>query len=144
MPVKLSLDTDFVPLHFKEPFLSILPNEANDSTIVVKTHLNSESCKAPVKKGQVLGKAEVYYAEKLIGTVDLVAGTDVKSSGILSVAEHIKSFFTSIYMKILLLVVVAAIIIFIILCIWLNYSKIRSRRTKFKPYKYGRNKNDKS
>ncbi len=142
IPVKLSLDTDFVPLHFKEPFVSILPNEADESTIVVKTLLNSESCEAPIKKGQVLGKAEVYYAEKLIGTVDLVAGMNVNSSKILTVSKHAKSFFTSIYMKILLIVVAAAIVLFIILCIYLNYSKIRSRRTKYKPYKYRRNNND--
>lgn len=142
MPVELSLDTDFVPLHFKQPFLSILPNEADDSTIVVKTKLYSESCEAPIKKGQVLGQAEVYYAEKLIGTVDLVAGTSVESSTILEVSKQAKSFFTSIYMKIILIVIIAAIVLFIILCIWLNFSKIRSRRTKYKPYRPTRRNNN--
>lgn len=135
MPVELSLETDFVPLHFKEPFLSILPNDADESTIVVKPELNSESCEAPVKKGQVLGKAEIYYAEKLIGTVDLVAGSDVKASKILIAAKYIKNFFTSSYMKILLVVIILAIIIFIIMCINLNISKIRKRRKKYIPYK---------
>jgi len=135
MPIELSFETDFVPLHFKEPFLSILPNEADDSTIVIKPKLNSKKCEAPIKKGQVLGSAEVYYAEKLIGTVDLVAGQDIESNFILVIGKYIKSFFTSTYMKILLLVVVILIIIFIILCIYMNYSKIRSRRTKYKPFK---------
>ncbi len=135
IPVELSLETDFVPLHFKEPFLSILPNDADESTIVVKPELNSESCEAPVKKGQVLGKAEIYYAEKLIGTVDLVAGSDVKASKILIAAKYIKNFFTSSYMKILLVVIILAILIFIIMCIHLNMSKIRKRRKKYIPYK---------
>ncbi len=135
MPIELSFETDFVPLHFKEPLLSILPNEADDSTIVIKPKLNSKKCEAPIKKGQVLGSAEVYYAEKLIGTVDLVAGQDIESNFILVIGKHIKSFFTSTYMKILLFVVVILIIIFIILCIYMNYSKIRSRRTKYKPFK---------
>lgn len=135
MPIELSFETDFVPLHFKEPLSRILPNEADDSTIVIKPKLNSKKCEAPIKKGQVLGSAEVYYAEKLIGTVDLVAGQDIESNFILVIGKYIKSFFTSTYMKILLFVVVILIIIFIILCIYMNYSKIRSRRTKYKPFK---------
>jgi len=135
MPLELSLETDFVPLHFKEPFVSILPNGADDSTIVVKPKLNSESCQAPVKKGQVLGKAEIYYAEKLIGTVDLVSGANINSNLILVVAKFFENFFKSSFMKIIIAVIVIAIIIYIGLCIYLNYSKIRSRRTKYKPFK---------
>ncbi len=134
MPLELSLETDFVPLYFKEPFLSILPNGADDSTIVIKPKLNSESYEAPVKKGQVLGTAEVYYAEKLIGTVDLVSGSNIEASGILVIGKYIKGFFTSVYMKIFLLVVILAVIIFIIMCITMNLSKFKSRRKKYIPY----------
>jgi len=83
MPVELSLDTDFVSLYFEKPFITVLPNGADDSTIVVKTKLNKESVEAPVKKGQVLGTADIVYAEKVIGTVNLVAGNSVKESKLL-------------------------------------------------------------
>lgn len=139
MPVKLSLDTDFVPLFFKEPFVSVLPNAADDSTIVIKNHLASESAEAPIKKGDVLGYAEVIYAEKVIGKVDLVAGNDVEQSKILLALKYVKGFFTSSYMKIFLLIIVAIIIIFILLCIKLNYSKIKKRKVKYVPYKGERN-----
>lgn len=135
MPVNLSLDTDFVPLYFKEPFVSVLPNEANDSTIVIKTHLNNDSTDAPIKKGDVLGKAEVIYAEKVIGTVDLVAGNDVESSGILVIGNYIKNIFTSVYMKVLIAVIVIAIIIFIALCIKLNMARLKKRKVRYIPYK---------
>lgn len=135
MPVELSFDTDFVPLYFKEPFVTVLPNEADESTIVVETHLNSESVKAPVKKGQVLGWAEVIYAEKVIGKVDLVAGNNVKESGILVAVDTVKSILTSVFMKILLAVVIIGVIIFIILCIRLNLSRIKKRKVKYIPYK---------
>lgn len=135
MPVNLSMDTDFVPLYFKEPFVSVLPNEANDSTIVVKTHLKSESYDAPIKKGEVLGYAEVIYAEKVIGKVDLVAGNDVNPSGILVVANYIKNFFTSSFMKVLLIAVVIGIVIFIALCINLNLARLKKRRVRYIPYK---------
>ncbi len=135
MPIELSLETDFVPLYFKEKFISVLPNEADDSTIVVKTHLNSETQEAPIKKGQVLGKAEIIYAEKVIGTVDLVAGNDIEASGLLIAIKHIKGFLSSVYMKIILAVIGVAILIFIILCIRLNIGKIKKRKVKYIPYK---------
>lgn len=134
MPVELSLETDFVPLHFSKSFVSVLPNEADDSTIVIKTHLNSESTEAPIKKGDVLGTAEVIYAEKVIGTVDLVAGADIEASGILIAVKYIKSVFNSIYMKLLIALGVIAIIVFIILCIKLNIARLKKRRVKYIPY----------
>lgn len=134
IPVELSLETDFVPLHFKKPFVSVLPNEANDSTIVIETHLVADSVEAPIKKGDVLGKAEVIYAEKVIGTVDLVAGEDVKSSGILVVVKYIKSVFTSVYMKLILILAVIAVIIFILLCIKLNIARLKKRKVRYIPY----------
>ena len=134
MPVELSLETDFVPLHFKKSFVSVLPNEADDSTIVIKNHLNSESTEAPISKGDVLGTAEIIYAEKVIGTVDLVAGADVKSSGILVIVKYIKSFFSSIYMKLIIGVAVIAVLIFIILCIRLNLARLKKRKVRYIPY----------
>ena len=135
MPVRLSLDTDFVALFFKEPFITVLPNEADDSTIVIEQHLNNESVDAPVKKGAVLGKADVIYAEQIIGTVDLVAGEDIKPSTILIIVDKIKKFFTSAYMKIFYGVVAIAFIVFVILCIKLNMSLIKKRKVKYIPYK---------
>ena len=136
MPIELSLETDYVSLYFKEPFVTILPKEADDSTIVVKTTLNEKSHKAPVKKGQVLGYAEIYYAEKLIGTVDLVAGETIKPSGILVFAHHAKSFFTSTFMKVIIIAIILIVVIFIILCIRLNISKLKKRKVKYIPYNH--------
>lgn len=135
MPVELSLDTDFVPLYFKEPFISVLPNAANNSTIVIKPKLKGEFADAPIKKGDVLGTAEVVYAEKVIGEVELVAGDDIKSSGLLVFVRYVKNIFTSVYMKILIAAAVIAVIIFISLCIKLNLSRFKKRRARYIPYK---------
>ena len=134
IPVTLSMDTDFVPLYFKKPFVTILPNAADDSTIVVKTNLKADSVEAPVKKGDVLGEAEVYYAEKLIGKVDLVAGDDVEKSRILSILDGVKSFFSSKYMKLVYAAIGIVIAIFILWCIFLNLGK-KKRKVKYIPYK---------
>ena len=142
MPVELSLDTDFVSLYFEKPFVTVLPNEADDSTIVVKPHLKSESVEAPVKKGEVLGTAEVIYAEQVIGTVNLVAGDSVKESKLLIALKYIKSFFGSVYMKVVYVLIALAVVIFILMIIRLNMARIRKRRVKYIPY--GKRKGDRN
>ncbi len=139
IPVELSSDTDFVSLYFKEPFVTILPNGADQSTLKVVKKLNSKSVEAPVKKGTVLGKAEIYYAEKLLGTVDLVAGSDVEKNNVLAIIKAVKNFFTSKYMKIIYIAIGAIIVGFILMCILLNLPKKR-RKVKYKPYRGNRNK----
>lgn len=142
MPVELSLDTDFVSLYFEKPFVTVLPNEADDSTIVVKTHLKADSVEAPVKKGEVLGTADVIYAEQVIGTVNLVAGDSVKESKLLIALKYIKSFFGSVYMKVVYVLIALAVAIFIFMTIRLNMARIRKRRVKYIPY--GKKKGDRN
>ncbi len=140
MPVKLSLDTDFVSLYFEKPFITVLPNEADDSTIVVKYNLKSKSTDAPVKKGTVLGTADIIYAEKVIGTVNLVAGADVKESKLLITLKYIKGFFGSVYMKIVYVLIAVAVVAFIIAVIRLNIARLKKRKVKYIPY--GKKKGD--
>lgn len=142
MPVELSLDTDFVSLYFEKPFVTVLPNEADDSTIVVKTKLKSESVEAPVKKGDVMGTADIIYAEQVIGTVNLVAGDSIKESKLLVALKYVKSFFGSIYMKVVYALIVIAIVIFILMIIRLNMARIKKRRVKYIPY--GKKKGDRN
>ena len=134
IPLELSMDTDFVPLYFEKPFVSVLPKDADESTIVIKTKLNSESVKAPVKKGQVLGKAEVIFAEKVIGKVNLVAGEDVKANALLKAVDIVKGIFTSVYMKIVYVVLGVLAVGFVVLCVKMNFSKGKKRKVKYIPY----------
>ena len=75
--VDLSLDTDFVSLYVEESFVSVLPKDADDSTITIQPHPFAEKVDAPIKKGQVLGTADIVYAEQVIGTVNLVANENI-------------------------------------------------------------------
>ena len=134
IPVELSMETDFVSLYFKEPFVTILPNNADTSTLVINTKFENPVAQAPIKKGQVLGKAEILYAEKVIGTVDLVAGNSVNAHWILKFAKHIKNFFTSTIMKVIYVIVIVAILIFILLCFKLNYNRRKKRKVRYIPY----------
>ncbi len=141
IPVEQSLQTDFLPLYFDKPFISVLPNEADDSTIVIKTFFENETATAPIKKGDVLGYAEIIYAEKVIGRVNLLAGEDVKASAILQFWELVKEIFTSKYMKAVYLIIAAAIVGFILVMIKLNWPR-KKRKVKYIPYKESDYKKD--
>lgn len=134
LPVDLSFDTDFVPLYFEKPFVTVLPNEADSSTIVVKPKLYHERKDAPIKKGEILGTAEIMYAEQVIGTVNLVAGSGVKASKLLIALRAVKGFFGSFYMKIVYILIALVIVIFILMIIRLNIARIRKRKVKYIPY----------
>ena len=142
MPVELSFDTDFVALYFEKSFKTVLPNGADDSTIVVKPKLSKEKTEAPVKKGEILGTADIIYAEQVIGTVNLVAGNSVKASRLLIGLKYVKRFFSSAYMKIVYIVIAAAVLIFIIMVVRLNISRLKKRRVKYIPY--GKKKGDRN
>ncbi len=135
IPVELSMETDFIPLYFEESFVSVLPKDADESTIVIKEYLYSESVQAPVKKGTVLGEAEVIFAEKVLGRVKLVTKEDVKSNNLLKTMETVKGFFGSFYMKAVYAVIAIVVLIFIIMCIRMNIKHTKKRRVKYVPYR---------
>jgi D-alanyl-D-alanine carboxypeptidase (penicillin-binding protein 5/6) len=79
-----------VALYPEKQLTSILPKEADNSTIIINPTLKKKSVDAPVKKGDVLGTAEILYAEQVIGTVNLVAGEDVSANGLLKFFDIIR------------------------------------------------------
>ena len=133
--VDLSLNTDFVSLYVEDGFLSVLPKDADDSTISINPKTISDKVDAPIKKGDILGTAEIVYAEKVLGTVNLVSHEDVEKSTLLAVLRTIKQFFTSSYMKIVYILIGVAVLIFIIAVIKLNSGRGRKRKVKYVPYK---------
>ena len=134
VPVELSFDTDFVSLYVKEGFISVLPKDSDESTVTFKYDQNPKSVEAPIKKGQILGKADIVYAEKVIGTVDLVAGEDINRSFLLYGLKKAKQILSSVYMKLIYVVAAIIVLIFIILVIRLNSGRAKRRKVKYKPY----------
>ena len=132
-PVKLSADTDHIALCFEGGLKALLPKEANASTIDYKINLKSESFNAPIKKGEVLGTADIYYAEEKIGTLGLVASQDVKSSAILVLGNAAKEFFTSTFMIVIYIIVAVAAVIFGVHTLKLNSGKKKRREIKYIP-----------
>ncbi len=132
--VELSLDADFVPLYIENGFVSVLPNDADESTIIIKPILKSTTVDAPIKKGDVLGTAEIIYAEQVIGTVNLVAGENVSRSKLLVMVRAVKNFFTSIPMKLVYIAAAVAVVAFIVAIIVMNSGRTKKRKVKYIPY----------
>ncbi len=134
IPVELSFQTDFMPLYIEKGFVSVMPKNADTSTITIIPHLKGESADAPIKKGDVLGTADIVYAEKVIGKVDLVAGSSASQSKLLVVARGIKQVFTSGFMKVVYGILIVLAIIFVVSFIRLNLGRSKRRKVKYIPY----------
>lgn len=140
--VDLSFKTDFVSLYVEKSFVSVLPSDADDSTITIKPNYENKRVNAPVKKGQVLGTADISYANKVIGTVNLVSHEDIDRSFLLAVFYGIKTFLLSKYMKVFYAILAFIVLIFIWRIYTLNNKKKKSRR-KVKYIPYDRSENGK-
>lgn len=112
-----------VPTGTESGSLLIRPIESETPTVV----------KAPVKKGEVLGKAEILYGDDVVATVDLVAGESVSRSIILWLFDGIKTIFSSTIFKILFALLLVLVIIYVLLLIRRN--RIRAKRKKIRMVK---------
>ena len=132
--VDLSLDTDYVSLYVENGFTTVLPKDADDSTISIVPHPIDQKVDAPIKKGQVLGTADIIYAEQVIGTVNLIANENIEKSAMLTVLRAVENFFTSSYMKVVYIIVAVGILVFIFAIIKLNSKSSKKRKIKYVPY----------
>jgi D-alanyl-D-alanine carboxypeptidase (penicillin-binding protein 5/6) len=135
MPVRLSSDYDYVSLYPEKQLTSILPREADNSTVIIKPTLNAESVNAPVKKGEVMGTAKVIYAEQVLGEVNLVAGQDIEGSAWLIFFDFARRIFTSVAFLVIFIVLSILAILFTLYVIYINTSdKKKKRKVKYIPY----------
>jgi len=134
--VTLAKDTDFFTICFENGLRSLLPVDADDSTMDYEIHLDKDSFEAPISKGQKVGTADIYYANEKIGTLNLVAAQEVEASGFKVFMKSVGDFFTSDGVKTVFIVLGLIIgLIIIILIIWiavLNLGRKKNRKVKYR------------
>ncbi len=138
--VDLSFDTDFISLYVEDSFVSVLPKNADDSTIKIIPHLDNETVDAPIKKGDILGTADIIYAEQKLGTVNLISNENVEKSSLLAGFKIFKSIIFSTPVLIAFGIILAAVVAFIISVIVLNKKKTKKRKIKYMPYDHKENR----
>ncbi|MBR3144914.1 MAG: D-alanyl-D-alanine carboxypeptidase [Clostridia bacterium] len=135
VPLKLASDTDYLPLYVEDGFISVMPDDADMSTVIIKPHIKEDfAVSAPVKKGQKIATADIIYAEKVIGTVNLISHDSIKANFFLVVLDKLKAFFGSSYMIVVYVVIAVIALIFLIQIIRLNKNRIKKRKVKYIPF----------
>lgn len=130
--INLSWDKGSIQLSPEEDFNVLLPNNVEDKDISIKTDV-PDYIDAPVKEGDYVGKASVYYKDEKVATFNLVADETVERSTLLYILDLLKNVFTSIYF------IGAAIIVVILFALYLfvivKHNKDNPRRKTVKHYR---------
>lgn len=132
IPVKYSSERDSVSLVPVQDLATVTHNDMDLAAVTRRVICDTETLKAPVKKGERLGKLELYYDGKQIGTVDLITGEDASFDFIHTVWTFIKTFFTSVWLWLGILLVLVIFVGYIWLYFRYNRKKKKSGRPKRK------------
>lgn len=133
--VKYNWKVDHLRLLPAKEISALVPSGTESGSLVIRP-VESETptvVKAPIEKGDVIGKAEILYGEDVVATVDLVAGESVSRSIILWIFDGIKTILSSTVFKILFALLLVLVIIYILLIIHRN--RIRAKRKKIRMVK---------
>lgn len=127
--VELCSQKDYMQLVPSQTLTAVIPKEA-ESSILLEPVLLSESVEAPVQKGDILGYAIVKCAGEELGRVDLVAAGSLERSELLAFWKNFKGVITSPIFLIIVAVIVLAIFGFILLVIYQNRNRRRTRQVR--------------
>ena len=143
--VKLAFGVDHVRLVPANDVTALVPVGTDSGSVLVQV-IESETpaqIKAPVKKGEVLGKAKVLYADTELATVDLVAAEDIKVSVILWALDGLYNIISSpIFIIIVAMILVVVVIHYFTSANPRRRKKRRRRRKKLKFYNGTRTNNN--
>lgn len=129
--VNLAWGKESVQLTPEHDFSAIVPKEYDKENIITEYDI-PESVDAPLEKGQIVGKATIYFQESGSGnkqeltSVNLVSSENIERSGILYVLNILGTVLKSYWFVVLIGVIVLIVIIYILI------SKINRRRNKNK------------
>lgn len=133
LPVSLADGNDYVLARPKEEF-SLLWYDEIDTSLIKKDKITwyKSSLQAPVKKGDVLGEVTLEYSGEELGTVELVAVSDVERSKSKYNLEAAKRFYKSDWFKNALKISIVLCIIYIVICIY-SWVVFKSKAKPLKP-----------
>ena len=133
--VKYNSKIDHLRLLPKEEMSALVPLGTESGSLIAKP-IESETpqvVKAPIKKGDVLGKAEILYGDSVVATVDLVAAEDVDLNVFLLIIGTIGDILSTPVFKVLFIIIAVLLVIYILLIIRKN--RIKAQRKKIRMIK---------
>lgn len=127
--VRLSSEYDYVSLVPVSDVSALVPSGVNAGSVLIEpiSELTSETVNAPVKKGDVLGRAAIKYAGTTVAEVDLAAAFDVKLSTTKYIADKIFSI-----IKNPVFIIISLVLLFLVLPLTLfaYYNKKKQERIR--------------
>lgn len=118
---------------------ALVPDTYKSSDLKIKLNVPA-TVKAPIKKGQVIGKEELSITDPItkkvqnLGTVNLVASAKVDRSMPLYILSLISGFFRSKWFKVVAILLVLALVVYISLSV--HYNRQRNKLNKRRRKKY--------
>jgi len=133
LPVSLAEGNDYVLARPNKEF-SLLWYDEIDTSLIKKDKITwyKSSLRAPVKKGDVLGEVTLEYSGEELGTIELVAVSDVNRSKSKYNLEVVKRFPKSKWFKNALKISIILCLIYIVICIY-AWAVYKSKGKPLKP-----------
>ncbi len=134
IPVRFGKGTDYVTLCPSDSAFSLMPKGIDAGSLLIRIDPDTlpDHTTAPVKKGEVICKGIVFFANEEIARIDLVSSTEVKRSFISGISANLSSFFSSTLFKIAAIAVVALLIVLILLTQKRKMNKKKAEKEKGK------------
>lgn len=116
VPVSAAKGTDKIRLIPEKETSSLVPSNATTDSVLVEIVEGSisEKIKAPIKAGDVLGQARVYYAGVVLATINLVAAEDVNLSFMGLVMTTVRNIMTSTAFIVLLIIAIVCCLAYVL------------------------------
>ena len=134
--VKYSKGNEYVTLAAADGIYATLPKSSDNSTVNVKSFITKDPVTAPIRQGELMGYAEVYYGNELIGKIDLIATNGVESDFWAVLLAAVTRIFTSRWFTVFVIILIAAAVIFVITLIVMNLRQRIKRRNKVHKDRY--------
>ena len=106
-----STQTDTVMLYPADDMMTLLPREGG-AALTEQVFNLPDHLTAPLKQGDVVGTVTLTIEGESIGTVDLIAGSDVGRNQMLYTISRVGEFFSSTYFKVVIMLTMAVVAIY--------------------------------
>lgn len=111
VPLKYSADADTLLLYADTQVMSILPNDADESSFQ-KVYNLPESVGAPIAAGDVIGSVDYYLAGQKVGTSRLVSHDDMQRSTVMFLVGKFQEAYQSLYFRVVLAVTFVMVMLY--------------------------------
>ena len=133
IPVSYATQADTVMLYPSSNMMTLLPKEGGAALTEQSFNL-PEKLAAPVKQGDVVGTVTLTIQGEIIGTADLIAGSDVARNQVLYTIAKVGEFFSSTYFKVVvmltMIVVAVYAFLFVLTALGILKPQKKSKRKK--------------